>query len=126
MREIGLMRRLSSILLAVAACGGGSHGHLPDAPELDTQVPPCAAPAGAGTMHTGTITMAQTWTAADSPHIIPSDTSIRADITIEACAVVRIGDGKTLEVRGATLTAAGMPGRPVTIEAVDPAKPWSR
>ncbi|MBV8756546.1 MAG: hypothetical protein JO257_04705 [Deltaproteobacteria bacterium] len=123
------MRTLVLVVVAGAvACGGDKPRHTPDASPVDAappDAPACPPVTGAGTMHTGTITTAQTWSAADSPHIIPSDTSLRADITIEACAVVQIGDGKTLDVRG-VLTAAGMPGKPVTIEAIDPQKPWSR
>src|SRR5512138_3621196 len=71
----------------------------------------CPPVSGMGTMHSGTITAPETWAAAGSPHVIASDTSIRTDITLEACAVVRIGDGKTLDVRG-SLVANGLPTRP--------------
>jgi len=61
-------------------------------------------------MHGGSIASAQTWTAADSPHL-----------TIEACAVVRIGGDKSITIRmGGSLTTLGKPGQRVRIERLDP------
>src|SRR5689334_22792551 len=109
------MRRLSVLVLFLAGCPTDSPAkHVPDA-AIDAPVVRCPHLTGSGTMHTGAIATAETWTAADSPHIIPSDTSIRATVTLEACAVVRIADSKTLEIRGGTLIANGEPDRPVTI-----------
>lgn len=85
----------------------------------------CTTPTGAGTTH-GTITAAQTWTAAASPHILPFDTNITVAVTIEPCAVVRIAAGKTITIRtGGALVAAGAFGFPVIIEPQVAGAAWS-
>ena len=85
----------------------------------------CVAPTGAGTTH-GSISTAQTWTEAGSPHIVPFDIGITAQVTIEPCAVVRIVKGGTITVSpGGSLIAAGGLGQPVTFEAQTPGQPWS-
>jgi len=77
----------------------------------------CAAPTGAGTTH-GSITSAQTWTEAGSPHIVPFDINVSAPVTIQECAVVRIVKGGTITVvPTGSLIANGGAGRPVTFEA---------
>ncbi|MGZ5266181.1 MAG: hypothetical protein ACXWCC_05275 [Caldimonas sp.] len=86
---------------------------------------PCAAQSGAGTTH-GSISTAQTWTEADSPHIVPFDINISAPVSIQECAVVRIVKGGTVTVApGGSLVANGGQGRPVTFEALTAGQPWS-
>ena len=86
---------------------------------------PCAAQTGAGTTH-GSITTAQTWTEAGSPHIVPFDIGISAAVTIQECAVVRIVKGGTVTVSpGGSLVANGSTGRPVTFEALTAGQAWS-
>lgn len=80
----------------------------------------CMAPTGTGTPH-GSVTTAQTWTAAASPHNVPNDINITAQLVIEPCAVVRIDPGRTITIMNTptsngALIASGMPGAPVTIE----------
>jgi hypothetical protein len=85
----------------------------------------CAPLEGAGTTH-GSITAAETWTEAASPHVLPYDTSISAAVTLEPCAVVRIAADKTVTINpGGAFIAAGEVGRPVTIEAQVPGAAWS-
>lgn len=87
----------------------------------------CAPPTGPGTTH-GSVTMAQTWTAAASPHILPSDITISAPVTIEPCAIVRIAAGSTITINpnpNGALIAAGMPGRAVTIEPLVAGTAWA-
>jgi hypothetical protein len=85
----------------------------------------CVAPTGAGTTH-GSISTAQTWTEAGSPHIVPFDIGITAPVTIEPCAVVRIvKDGTVTISPGGSLVAAGGLGQPVTFEALTPGQAWS-
>jgi len=85
----------------------------------------CAPPVGAGTTH-GSISTAQTWTEAGSPHIVPFDIGITAPVTIEPCGVVRIVKGGTITISpGGSLVAAGGLGQPVTFEASTPGQPWS-
>jgi len=110
------------LVVCLVGCGDDAVGKLPDAPPP----PACAAVTGAGTMHVGTVATAETWTAADSPHLVPADLTVSATVTIEACAVVRIADDRSINVRaGGSLVAAGMPDLPVTIERADPTASWA-
>ena len=121
------MMRKVVLLLAVAACSEDEKpGVLPDAPvPIDAAIdaaPACPPITGAGTMHGGSVTAAETWTAAASPHILPADMSINAEVTIEGCAVVRIAGGKTISVRtGGKITAAGTAMKTIKIEKADAA-----
>jgi hypothetical protein len=86
---------------------------------------PCVAPTGAGTTH-GSISTAQTWTEAGSPHIIPFDINISAPVTIQECAVVQVVGGGTITVTTAgNLTANGAQGRPVTFESKVAGQAWA-
>jgi hypothetical protein len=122
-----MMRKGVLILAVVAACGDdGAPGKLPDAPiAIDAMIdaaPACAAITGAGTMHGGSVTAAETWTAAGSPHILPFDMSINAEVTIEGCALVKIAGGKQISVRtGGKITAAGTAMKQIRIEKADAA-----
>lgn len=117
---------------AVAACSNDPALSLPDARSLidapalvDARPLGCASPTGAGT-HEGSVNTAATWTAADSPHDITFDINVYAPLTIEACAVVRIGAGVTVTVvAGSSLTAIGASGRPVTFERLDAGSAWA-
>lgn len=93
----------------------------------------CMVPTGPGTSH-GSVTTAQTWTAADSPHNLPTDINITAQLVIEPCAVVRIGPGRTITIMNApmntppsygALIASGLPGAPVTIEPLVAGQNWA-
>ncbi len=132
-----MTRSLVIAFAGLAACGGDDGvGSLPDgpnppdarmndAPMLDAP-PACVPPSGTGTMHGGSVTAAETWTADASPHILPFDLSINAAVTIEPCAVVRIAVKKTVTIGpGGALIAAGAPGLPVTIDALDAGMPWA-
>ncbi|MEO8310065.1 MAG: hypothetical protein ABI520_02740 [Caldimonas sp.] len=86
---------------------------------------PCAAQSGAGTTH-GSINVAETWTEAGSPHIVPFDINVAAPVTIQECAVVRIVKGGTITVSpSGSLVANGGSGRPVTFEAKVAGQAWS-
>ena len=76
------------------------------------------------------MTTAQTWTAAASPHNVPNDINITAQLVIEPCAVVRIGLGRTITIMNTptsngALIASGMPGAPVTIEPMVAGQNWA-
>ncbi len=98
----------------------------------------CTAPTGAGTDHQGTISANETWTAAGSPHRITADVQVRAQVTIEPCAVVLIGAGYGIEVGGTTdkgsivaqgtseLVNGSLDVRPIRFDAIDPAAKWSQ
>ncbi|HEV7574601.1 MAG TPA: hypothetical protein VGO85_01035 [Caldimonas sp.] len=86
---------------------------------------PCAAQTGVGTTH-GSVSVAETWTEAGSPHIIPFDINVAAAVTIQECAVVRIVKGGTVTVTpSGSLVAFGTSGRPVTFEAKVAGQAWS-
>jgi hypothetical protein len=86
---------------------------------------PCAAPSGAGTTH-GSISAAEIWTEAGSPHIVPFDINVSAPVTIQECAVVRIVKSGTVTVTpSGSLVANGSQGRPVTFEARVAGQAWS-
>ena len=116
------MNRLTlslGLFVVVGACGDDGANHLADAPPPPDVIdaPACPPVTGAGTMHGGSVTAAETWTAATSPHILPFDMSIGAAVTIEKCAVVKIGAGKQISVRsGGSIITQGVAGQPVTIE----------
>ena len=85
----------------------------------------CAPLVGPGTTHSS-ITAAETWTAAGSPHILNFDTSIDAPVTVQACGVVRIAAGKTVTIHpGGALIGIGAPNQPVTIEALNAGSAWA-
>ncbi len=66
------------------------------------------------------------WTAKDSPYTLPNDVTIPEGVTLtlEPCTVLKLADGVSINVSG-KLLSAGVQGKPVTIEAIDPAKPWA-
>ena len=91
----------------------------------DSGVSTCTPPVGAGTTH-GSVSAAETWTEAGSPHILPFDTSIYAAVTIEPCAVVRIARRATVTVNpGGSLVAQGQLARPVTFEPMVAGQAWA-
>lgn len=98
----------------------------------------CEAPTGPGTDHTGTITSDETWTAAGSPHRIPSALQLKATLTIEPCAVVQLSPGVSVDVGTATEagrlvtkgTSALVDGkkvvRPVRFGAAEAGQSWGK
>lgn len=90
-------------------------------------VPACAPATGSGTQHGVRITQAETWAAADSPHVIPNDLDISATVTIEACAVVMLAPAVTVTVRtGGSIVAQGTADAPVAFEPRDAGQPWTQ
>jgi hypothetical protein len=83
----------------------------------------CDLPLGAGTPHSGTVTAAETWTAASSPHVIDFELRVNATVTIERCATVQLGDGARLIV-GSSTQAGKVVASGVTFTAKDVSKPW--
>jgi hypothetical protein len=72
------------------------------------------------------VTTAETWTLAASPHVLPYDISISAQLVIEPCAVVRLAVGKTITINATgAFVAAGQPGAPVIIEPQVVGQAWS-
>ncbi len=59
----------------------------------------CPTPTGEGTEHAGFIEADEVWSAADSPHVVTSNVSVRgANVTIEPCAVVLVAEGAYISV----------------------------
>ena len=85
----------------------------------------CATPTGPGVEHVDYVTTDETWTAADSPHLIPRGIRVQAGatLTIEPCAEVRIQEPAAIRVFGA-LVALGASDQHIKIHADDPAKPF--
>ena len=98
--------------------GAGAGGDGGGAAEVE----PCPELTGDGTTHDIYVTKDETWTAADSPHLLPDGAVIDATVTIEACAVVRVGGHMDIAV-GGELVTLGEAGREVVIERLEDA-PW--
>ena len=115
----GLTAGVMAFWMAGCAGSGGE-------PPAHTPVAACAEPTGAPVEHSGTVSTAETW-AASSPHLIRSDMTLRAAVTVEACAVVRLGAGLTVTVDTlGSLVAQGTQGRPVRFEPEVEGKPWGQ
>lgn len=101
---------------------GGGGGSTDGATAID-----CPTPAGGPTTHASGSVDTETWTAAGSPHIVPSTLGVRGTLTIEPCAEVLIAGGASITV-GATgkLVAEGLATKPIRIGARDAGKPFAR
>jgi hypothetical protein len=108
----------------VAGCGADSNGSDGGGGSGGGSSGDCVEPTGAGTMH-NSIMADETWTAAASPHVLPYDTTIYATLTIEPCAVVRIGAGKTVTVSPGRIIAKGTEQHPIAFAPLDPNAPWA-
>ena len=120
---LGLVGLLPLVLLA-----GGCTPTSPGPGDGGMQSPPaaCPAPSGSGTMHTGNIGT-ETWTAADSPHIVPDDTNVVGTLTVDPCAEVLIAGAKTVTIMsGGSIVAHGDAMTPIHVGAVDPNAPFAQ
>ena len=115
--------RKAILVLCAAGCGGGT------ATPVDASIdapPACMTPAGAGTTHQSTINASETWTAAQSPHVIPNDIIINAAVTLEPCALVRMAPAVTVTLgSGGSLDAEGTAAQPILIQARDAGTHWA-
>jgi hypothetical protein len=76
----------------------------------------------AGTHHSGTMSAAETWTAAQSPHVIDSDLFVEAILTLQPGAVVLVADGATIAVGTRTpagIKASGRADSMITLSALN-------
>jgi len=132
------MRRLTAVLSAALASPLGcvvaegddpgpvspsSSGGDDDAPvdgsTGDDVVPEdCPAPTAGPTMHAGNNVEAdEVWTADGSPHLVPYDFTIHAEVVVEPCAVVQLGESLTLTLGdGGALIAEGEASQPIHFE----------
>lgn len=86
-------------------------------------------------MHEGTISQAETWTAAASPHRVTADLTVLATVTIEPCALVLLASGVRVTI-GSSTQVGSIIGRgtgsgptdlkPVTFDAIDRAAKWAQ
>jgi hypothetical protein len=125
-------------LLTLAACARRDPDDAIPAPETDrvrdagsvitvARTPAAGCPAttpraewGRGTVHGGTVTSAETWTRAASPHRLPNGAHIvaGASVRVDPCAVVLVGTGRDLVVQDdARLVAAGTADAPVLFDS---------
>jgi hypothetical protein len=86
----------------------------------------CAVATNGPTKHLATtLTADETWTAADSPHIIYPWIIVHAHVTIEPCAVVQLAAGASIQIdTPGVLEAGGEAGRAVTIEQMTAGARW--
>ena len=126
------MRTAYSILLVLplVACSPAQTTSNPDggASVDDSGIPivpsTCAAPTKGPTMHTS-VMADETWTADMSPHILPYDTGIYAKLTLEPCAEVRVGAGRTITINAkGSIVGDGTASNRILIAAGDGAKGW--
>ena len=90
----------------------------------------CPVPTGGPTRHAGDILTDEVWSAADSPHIVEDDVSVRegATLTIEPCASVLIAATKRIEVaypftpNTGRLIAEGSPSKHIRFSGLNGAR----
>lgn len=114
--------------VVAALCLAGCSNAVDPSPSPSPSPTPsaCAEPTGTPVEHAGTVSAAETW-AASSPHLISGDLSVRAAVTVEGCAVVRVAAGRTVTVdAGGSLVASGTSERPVRFEPAEQGKPWGQ
>jgi hypothetical protein len=109
-----------SVACSDSATAPGSGPGDPGTPENT-----CSPPTGPGTTHDASPSADETWTAAESPHVVTGSLSIPAGrtITVEPCAIVQLAGDASMIVEG-ELLALGEPGEPIRFERADAASAW--
>lgn len=143
------MPRPSRLPLASVVLGAlGAAFAVTGAPACSSEVPAptpvplapgagCPAPTGGPTLHAGDVKGDETWTAANSPHVLTANVNVVSGgkVTIEPCAEVRVTAGVHLNVATnaataadgvgtGTLVAEGTADRPITFAGNDGAR-WA-
>ena len=116
------------------AAGAAGTGPLTVTPEVILARGTCPAVTGAGTTHDHDITADETWSAAGGPHLVTQSLTLRATVTIEPCAEVRVAPGMALSVGtssevGALVargTATTTEVHPIVFVASDATSPWAQ
>ena len=112
---------MGALLLSFTACS--TTEEEPPAPE---PAPACAEPTGTPVQHQGTVSAAETW-GASALHLITGPVTVRAPVTVEGCAVIRVAAGLSVVVdSGGSLVTAGSSERPVRFEPAEQGKPWGQ
>jgi hypothetical protein len=111
---------VDELLLCSSVCGDDTGADAGNDAEADAGIdvePSCEAPTAGPTVHGGSVSEDETWTADTGPHVIPFDMTVYATLTIEPCAEVRIAAASTVTVRG-SLAADGV------LITADGDEPW--
>ncbi|HEX5747475.1 MAG TPA: hypothetical protein VFZ09_14615 [Archangium sp.] len=121
------LRRCVLTLSMMAAGLSGCQPREPSGqPDAGQPGPTCSTPTGAPIEHQGTISAPETWSASN-PHVVVGDLLVRAAVTVEPCAVVRMGPARSIGLdSGGSLVAAGTQERPVRFEPQDASQPWGQ
>ncbi len=108
---------------------------LTASPAVPSEAPPSTAPSspsgscapGNGpTTHTAAVSTPETWTAADSPHVITFDLTISAQLTLEPCVEVRLPAGRGISINATgSIVANGDEARHIVITADQPGTPFT-
>jgi hypothetical protein len=113
------------IAFPLIACGnpaasttGGAGGQGGSVPST------CPTPTHGPTKH-NSVNSDQTWTADESPHVLPYDSEITATLTLEPCAEVRLAAGRTITISDkGSIVGIGAASKRILITADDDAAPW--
>lgn len=119
----------ASLGVACESSDGGSSGSPAPSPGSSSGGPDpvpvvtCAPVTGKGVTHTGDVKGNEVWSAADSPHIVTGNVSVRNSLTltIEPCAEVRVAKGANIQVafpgtpNTGSLVAEGTAEQPIRI-----------
>ncbi|NTX35252.1 hypothetical protein HUA78_12420 [Myxococcus sp. CA033] len=105
---------LSLLLSASLFSGCSEDSQTPhEGPDTESK---CPAVTGAVIEHQGIVSTSETW-AAGSPHVITSNLTIRGQVTVEACATVRLAKATSIQVdSGGVLRAEGKQDQVVRFE----------
>ncbi len=108
-------------------CSSGSDpGDPSGTPDAGQPEAGCSTPTGAPIEHQGTISAPETWSSS-SPHVIAGDLLVRAAVTVQPCAIVRVGPARSITLQGGgSLVASGTRERPIRFERLDASKPWGQ
>ncbi|WP_309889363.1 hypothetical protein [Archangium sp.] len=116
-------------LLSVATllgCPSGSEPGDPSTPDAGPAQAGCSTPTGAPITHQGTLSAPETWSSS-SPHVVAGDLLVRAAVTVEPCAIVRVGRAVSISLEGGgSLVALGTRERPVRFEPLEASQPWGQ
>src|SRR5437870_4380889 len=117
--------RSAAVLFILAGCSsGGATNDVTDAapqpqpgsPDAGPDIHNAGCPLGTGPTLHSSVNSAETWTAAESPHVLRFDVTLYVPVTLEPCAELRFPPGSTMTIRGAgKLIAEGTADRPIHI-----------
>jgi len=114
--------------LYLAACGSDGATVVDAAiPVPIDAMPICPAPPSNILKHAASIAVGATevWQASEGVHQLDSDINVAGVLVIEPCSQVRLGQDVSITLSGnGVLRVGAVSSGPVTIDAIDAAKPW--